>query len=123
MNALLDLFCGTGGFSSGFQSAAPSKFETRLGIDILPDALETFKACHTLFKELGDNLGAGDVQRLIGRLTCISWGALLKLLGALLVVCGLAFLLLPAALLLRLPVSKYTYKMVSTRMLFILPTA
>jgi predicted ATPase len=31
-------------------------------------ALETFQTCHTLLKELGDDLGAGAVQRLIGRI-------------------------------------------------------
>lgn len=46
MNAILDLFCGTGGFSHGIEQAACGKLRTRLGVDILPDALETFKANH-----------------------------------------------------------------------------
>jgi tetratricopeptide (TPR) repeat protein len=32
------------------------------------NALETFDACYVLFEELGDDLGAGAVQRLIGRI-------------------------------------------------------
>ena len=47
MNAILDLFCGTGGFSHGIEKAAKGQLRTRLGVDILPDALKTFKANHT----------------------------------------------------------------------------
>lgn len=47
MNAILDLFCGTGGFSHGIEKAAKGNLKTRLGVDILPDALETFKANHS----------------------------------------------------------------------------
>jgi DNA (cytosine-5)-methyltransferase 1 len=42
---LFDLFCGTGGFSFGFESAGHD-FSTRLGIDVLPVAVDTFKKNH-----------------------------------------------------------------------------
>lgn len=84
MNAILDLFCGTGGFSHGLQSAVPGKLVTRLGIDILPDALQTFKANHKEADVLhGDirkisckevekitGLGRGDVAVIIGGPPC-----------------------------------------------------
>lgn len=40
----IDLFCGTGGFSAGFE--ATGKFEVLAGIDILEESLKTFKANH-----------------------------------------------------------------------------
>jgi DNA (cytosine-5)-methyltransferase 1 len=40
---ILDLFCGTGGFSYGFEMAS-TDFQTRLGIDLLPTSVRTFKA-------------------------------------------------------------------------------
>lgn len=46
MNTIFDLFCGTGGFSYGIEQAIPGRFETRLGVDILSDALKTFSANH-----------------------------------------------------------------------------
>jgi DNA (cytosine-5)-methyltransferase 1 len=47
MLQLFDLFCGTGGFSKGFENARNSTFTTILGIDILPMSVETFKKNHT----------------------------------------------------------------------------
>lgn len=41
---IIDLFCGTGGFSAGFE--ATGEFEVKAGIDILGDRLRTFKANH-----------------------------------------------------------------------------
>jgi DNA (cytosine-5)-methyltransferase 1 len=41
---VLDLFCGTGGFSKGFENAG--SFEVVFGIDLLPDAIATFKGNH-----------------------------------------------------------------------------
>lgn len=46
MNKVLDLFCGTGGFSKGFENASNAKFEVVLGIDLLPTSVETFKLNH-----------------------------------------------------------------------------
>jgi len=42
---ILDLFCGTGGFSHGFERTG--KFQVICGIDLLPDRIETFAANHT----------------------------------------------------------------------------
>jgi DNA (cytosine-5)-methyltransferase 1 len=40
---VVDLFCGCGGFSHGFQKAG---FEVVLGVDWNADAIETFKLNH-----------------------------------------------------------------------------
>lgn len=41
---IIDLFCGTGGFSKGFESTG--LFKVVLGLDILPIAVETFRMNH-----------------------------------------------------------------------------
>jgi DNA (cytosine-5)-methyltransferase 1 len=41
---VIDLFCGTGGFSKGFENTG--HFKTVFGIDLLPHAVETFKLNH-----------------------------------------------------------------------------
>ena len=41
---VIDLFCGTGGFSKGFENYPSARFRTILGIDLLPVAMETFQA-------------------------------------------------------------------------------
>lgn len=41
---ILDLFCGTGGFSHGFEQTG--KFQVVGGLDLLPDRIETFVANH-----------------------------------------------------------------------------
>lgn len=41
---VVDLFCGTGGFSKGFEDTG--RFEVVFGIDLLPHAVETFKLNH-----------------------------------------------------------------------------
>lgn len=43
---LFDLFCGTGGFSKGFEKAGNARYETLLGVDILPVAVRTFSLNH-----------------------------------------------------------------------------
>ena len=43
---VLDLFCGTGGFSFGMEHSGLG-FSTRFGIDVLPVAVETFKRNHS----------------------------------------------------------------------------
>ena len=42
--SILDLFCGTGGFSHGFELTG--QFQVTLGIDLLPDRIETFAENH-----------------------------------------------------------------------------
>jgi DNA (cytosine-5)-methyltransferase 1 len=43
---VMDLFCGTGGISNGFEKSVSGNFRTILGIDILSASLETFKLNH-----------------------------------------------------------------------------
>ncbi|TFH55937.1 DNA cytosine methyltransferase [Glutamicibacter arilaitensis] len=78
----MDLFSGTGGFSKGFENAGG--FEVVHGIDVLPVAIETFKANHRgAFAVTGDirkvrrsevsektGLGRGDVDVIIGGPPC-----------------------------------------------------
>jgi site-specific DNA-cytosine methylase len=64
-----ELFCGTGGFSAGFEASAPSAYSTRFGVDILPIALETFKSNHTAAETIqGDirKVSCKEVERLTG---------------------------------------------------------
>lgn len=80
---LFDLFCGTGGFSAGFENANHN-FVTLLGIDVLPVAVETFKNNHrNALGVIGDirkirrsqiaenlKLKKGDVDVIIGGPPC-----------------------------------------------------
>lgn len=82
MYKVMDLFCGTGGFSKGFENAG--EFEVVHGIDVLPVAVETFKANHRdAFAVAGDirkvrrsevaeatGLRRGDVDVIIGGPPC-----------------------------------------------------
>jgi len=56
---VLDLFCGTGGFSKGFEKAQCANFETILGVDILPVAIETFRKNHPRAKAI-----CGDIRHI-----------------------------------------------------------
>ena len=49
LNTVLDLFCGCGGMSLGFEEAG---YHVLLGIDIWKDALETYKYNHKQSKIL-----------------------------------------------------------------------
>lgn len=78
MYTVMDLFCGTGGFSKGFENAG--EFRVVYGIDILPIAIKTFRANHpTAYSICGDireirrsqiaeatGLKSGDVDVIIG---------------------------------------------------------
>lgn len=82
MYKVMDLFCGTGGFSKGFE--ATGQFEVVHGIDILPVAVDTFRANHSeAFGVCGDaratrrsevsdvtGLKKGDVDVIIGGPPC-----------------------------------------------------
>lgn len=82
MYKVMDLFCGTGGFSKGFENAGD--FEVVHGIDILPIATKTFRANHPkAFTVCGDirqvrrshvssvtGLKRGDVDVIIGGPPC-----------------------------------------------------
>jgi DNA (cytosine-5)-methyltransferase 1 len=52
---VVDLFCGTGGFSKGFENTGG--FEVVLGIDLLADAIETFELNHA-----GARAVCGDIR-------------------------------------------------------------
>lgn len=69
VKAVFDLFCGTGGFSAGLESACPGEFRTVLGIDILRDSLSTFRANHEgaqVLKQDIRTVSCAEVQELTG---------------------------------------------------------
>ena len=43
---IIDLFCGTGAFSKGFENHPGASFETVLGVDLLPTSVDTFRLNH-----------------------------------------------------------------------------
>ena len=47
MKRIIDLFCGTGGFSKGFENSRNCSYSTVLGIDLLPVAIDTFRLNHS----------------------------------------------------------------------------
>lgn len=57
MYKIIDLFCGIGGFSYGFEMT--KKFKTVLGVDFWNVALDTFKLNHT-----STNIAQGDIKEL-----------------------------------------------------------
>ncbi|HWE94305.1 MAG TPA: DNA (cytosine-5-)-methyltransferase [Tepidisphaeraceae bacterium] len=62
---ILDLFCGTGGFSHGFEQTG--RFSVCAGIDLLPDRTATFAANHsTAFALCGDICNIGVDKLLDG---------------------------------------------------------
>jgi len=79
---VIDLFCGTGGFSKGFENAGD--FEVIFGVDLLPDAIATFRRNHpeagALATDVRDyppdrvsrelDLGPGQVDVVIGGPPC-----------------------------------------------------
>jgi DNA (cytosine-5)-methyltransferase 1 len=46
MLELIDLFCGTGAFSKGFENSDRATYRTIFGLDVLPYAAATFQANH-----------------------------------------------------------------------------
>ena len=63
---VLDLFCGAGGLSSGFEG---ENFDILLGIDFFKSSLDTFQANHpnskTLFEDIS-KVGYKDIKKIIG---------------------------------------------------------
>jgi len=55
---VLDLFCGTGGFSKGFSNAQNCNYEIKFGIDILQNSIATFQANHRNAKAI-----VGDIRK------------------------------------------------------------
>ncbi len=43
---IFDLFCGTGGFSKGFEKTRNAEYQPIFGIDLLPKSVETFRRNH-----------------------------------------------------------------------------
>ena len=84
MNKVLDLFCGTGGFSKGFEDSEQGDFKVVFGIDLLPSSVETFKLNHKqAFGVSGDirrykkaevaekiKVGRGDISVIVGGPPC-----------------------------------------------------
>ena len=63
-----DLFCGTGGFSHGFEQTG--EFKVVLGIEILPTSVATFSANHEGALAICDdihNVRVGDVAERLGK--------------------------------------------------------
>jgi len=56
---LFDLFCGTGGSSKGFEKSGNARYQTLLGVDILPVSLKTFSLNHPAAVAI-----PGDIRRL-----------------------------------------------------------
>lgn len=75
---VLDLFCGSGGLSFGFELSG--RFVTTGGIDLLPDRVETFIANHDYARGIAGDLRAysldelasliGDVEAVVGGPPC-----------------------------------------------------
>jgi DNA (cytosine-5)-methyltransferase 1 len=59
---ILDLFCGTGGFSFGFEQTRD--FQVVGGIDLLPDRIETFAANHSTAKAICSDIKSISIDEL-----------------------------------------------------------
>jgi DNA (cytosine-5)-methyltransferase 1 len=59
---VLDLFCGSGGFSYGFEQTG--RFAVTAGIDLLPDRLATFRANHKTAATVGGDIREFPVDQL-----------------------------------------------------------
>lgn len=58
-----DLFCGTGGFSHGFEQTG--RFQVTVGIDLLPDRIRTFSANHPSATAVCDDIRQTPTASLI----------------------------------------------------------
>jgi len=65
---IIDLFCGTGAFSKGFENARSQRFETILGIDRNPTAVETFRQNHPHAVGITGDMRAVSVSDVVARL-------------------------------------------------------
>lgn len=61
---ILDLFCGTGGFSHGFEQTG--KFQVVSGLDLLPDRIETFVANHPTARATCGDIRTAGIDSLCG---------------------------------------------------------
>lgn len=62
--SVIDLFCGVGGFSTGFE--ATGEFEVVAGIDLLGDRLDTFSQNHAAANAYGGDIRDVSVENLMG---------------------------------------------------------
>ncbi len=62
LRPVIDLFCGVGGFSAGFE--ATGEFEVVAGVDMLGDRLATFTANHSAANAYGTDIRAVTVDTL-----------------------------------------------------------
>ncbi len=72
---VLDVFCGAGGLSFGFEQSG--EFLTTCGIDLLPDRIETFVANHVHATGIAGDLRAyslHDLERLTGEVEVVVGG-------------------------------------------------
>ncbi len=72
---VLDLFCGSGGLSFGFEQSG--NFVTTLGVDLLPDRIATFVANHQHATGLAGDLRAvplDELRRLAGQVDVVVGG-------------------------------------------------
>jgi DNA (cytosine-5)-methyltransferase 1 len=63
---VIDLFCGTGGFSKGFENTG--RYEVLLGIDLLPHAVDTFRANHPSAQGIAAEIQAFPARRVASAL-------------------------------------------------------
>ena len=77
---VFDLFCGTGGFTKGFEDSKTADYQVRFGIDLLESSINTFKFNHKNAKAI-----AGDIRKVrrkdIEDSVCIGRGQLDVLVG------------------------------------------
>lgn len=77
---VFDLFCGTGGFSKGFENLENANFEVSFGIDLLQTSVSTFKLNHPKAHAI-----AGDIRKVskkdVSAMTGVKKGELDVLVG------------------------------------------
>ena len=77
---IFDLFCGTGGFSKGFENSNKSGTEVCFGVDLLPTSINTFKLNHK-----NAHAVSGDIRKIrrqgISEITKIGRGELDVIIG------------------------------------------
>ncbi len=65
---ILDLFCGTGGFSKGFEKSRNANYQTVFGIDLLPQSVETFRLNHSQAVGLSEDIRKVRCEELSAKL-------------------------------------------------------
>ncbi|HGT4491898.1 TPA: DNA cytosine methyltransferase, partial [Escherichia coli] len=77
---VFDLFCGTGGFSKGFENSEGANFEVSFGIDLLRTSVATFRLNHPKAHAV-----TGDIRKIskknVSEMTGVKKGELDVLVG------------------------------------------